>query len=83
MLKVTDANGCSKMAYTFINQPTELKLDTSEIIAAYCHNVPTGLASVVASGGVLKSNSDYIFEWNTGDSGSFCLIKQLVYTQLL
>jgi len=69
-LTVTDYNGCVADAFTFINQPEELRLDTSELISSYCENIPTGSVSVVAYGGFLNSNSDYIFSWQNGELGS-------------
>ncbi|MBL6657722.1 MAG: SprB repeat-containing protein, partial [Flavobacteriales bacterium] len=69
-LSVTDLNGCNQLAYAFINHPEELVLDTSEIVSAYCLNIPSGDASVVASGGFLNTNGTYSFSWNTGDTTS-------------
>ncbi|MGC6428315.1 MAG: T9SS type A sorting domain-containing protein [Flavobacteriales bacterium] len=65
-LLVTDLNNCSGSAYTFVDEPSELLLDTSEIVSAYCQNVPTGSLSVIANGGFLNSNSTYYFYWNNG-----------------
>jgi hypothetical protein len=69
-LTVTDYNGCEVNAFTFINNPEELRLDTSELVPAYCENIPTGSISVVAYGGFLNSESNYHFSWNTGELGS-------------
>jgi hypothetical protein len=69
-LTVTDYNDCSVNAFTFISQPEELRLDTSELVSVYCENIPSGSASVVAFGGFLNTNSNYQFSWNTDDVGS-------------
>ena len=69
-LSVTDANGCNQLAYAFINHPEKLVLDTSDIVSAYCLNIPSGDASVVASGGFLNTDGSYSFSWNTGDTTS-------------
>lgn len=69
-LTVTDYNGCSVNAFTFISQPEELRLDTSELVSVYCENVSSGSVSVVAFGGFLNTNSSYQFSWNTGELGS-------------
>lgn len=68
-LTVTDYNGCEVNAFTFINNPEELRLDTSELVSAYCASISTGSISVVAYGGFLNSESNYQFSWNTGELG--------------
>ncbi|MDA7794532.1 choice-of-anchor L domain-containing protein [Flavobacteriales bacterium] len=67
-LNVTDANGCSQLAYAFINHPAELIADEGEIVSAYCQNIPSGDASVLVSGGFLNTNGSYSYNWNTGDT---------------
>lgn len=66
-LTVTDYNGCSSDAFTFINQSEELRLDTSQLVPAYCQNIATGSVSLVAYGGFLNSGSDYQFSWESGE----------------
>jgi hypothetical protein len=74
-LSVTDANGCNQLAYAFIDHPEKLVLDTSEIVSSYCLNIPSGDASVVASGGFLNTDGSYSFSWNTGDTTSLIADK--------
>lgn len=69
-LEVVDANGCSQTVYSFISEPSKLVIDTSEIIASYCYNIPSGKALVIASGGFLVPDGEYVFSWSTGDTGS-------------
>jgi hypothetical protein len=68
-LSVTDANGCTANAYTFVDEPSLLRVDSNEIIAAYCNNIATGSASVLGSGGFLNTNGSYQFSWDDGTSG--------------
>ena len=70
VLNVVDSNGCSHTAYAFIDQPSALALEVSEIVPTYCLNIPAGSASVVAEGGFLNPEGSYLFNWNTGGLGS-------------
>ena len=45
--------------YAFIDEPPAIDVAISEIIPAYCQNIPTGQASVVASGGFLNPDGMY------------------------
>jgi len=69
-LTVTDYNGCAVDAFTFLDNPAELRLDTSELVPAYCANISTASVSVVAYGGFLNSESSYQFSWESGEIGS-------------
>ena len=70
-LEITDANGCVSSSSTFISEPTPLTLDSNNIESSYCLNIPSGKASVLASGGYLDYDSYYTFLWNTGDTTAF------------
>ncbi len=70
LMTVTDSLGCQVTVLAYVNEPSELVLDTSEIVSAYCLNIPSGDASVVASGGFLNTDGSYSFSWNTGDTTS-------------
>ena len=70
VLNVVDYNGCTHTSYAFIDEPPAINIEISEIIPTYCLNIPTGEASVVASGGFLNSDGMYSYTWNTGHSGS-------------
>jgi hypothetical protein len=65
-LEVVDNAGCSSSAFAFINEPEKLKLDTSDLVPAYCQNVETGQVSVYAEGGFLNSGGSYQYSWNNG-----------------
>jgi len=65
-LVVTDYNNCTANGFTFISEPEDLKLDTSELIPAYCESIATGAVSVIANGGFLNTDSEYQFSWNNG-----------------
>ena len=69
-LIVTDYNNCTSNGFVFVAEPEELKIDTSELIPAYCENIATGSASVIAVGGYLNTNSEYQFSWNEGNQTS-------------
>ena len=69
VLNVVDANGCTQTAYAFVNQPPALVVDTTDVIASYCLNIPSGEISVLASGGFLNTDGNYKYLWNTGDIG--------------
>lgn len=69
-LEVVDANGCSQTAYAFISEPSKLVVDTVEVIASYCQNIPAGQALVAGSGGFLEQFGEYSFSWSTGDTGA-------------
>ena len=69
-LTVTDYNDCTVDAFTFLDNPAELRLDTSELVSAYCANISTASVSVVAYGGFLNSESSYQFSWESGEIGS-------------
>ena len=71
LLTVTDDNSCENSVFTYINQPESLELEISSLDSAYCLNIPTGGASVVASGGFLNTNSNYSFIWSSGENNSF------------
>ena len=73
VLNIVDNNGCTHTSYAFIDEPPAIDVVISEIIPAYCQNIPTGQASVVASGGFLNPNGMYSYSWTTGDSGSVLL----------
>ena len=75
ILSVTDNNFCQSSVLAFINEPDSLVLDTSHLVSAYCHNIPTGEVSVIASGGFLNTNSSYSFLWNTGESEAVLINK--------
>ena len=72
-LVVTDYNNCTSNGFTFVNEPQELKLDTSELIPAYCESIATGSASVIAVGGYLTTGSEYQFSWNDGNQTSMLI----------
>ena len=69
-MTVTDSLGCQLTVLAYVNEPSELVLDTSEIVSSYCLNIPSGDASVIASGGFLNTDGSYSFSWNTGDTTS-------------
>ena len=69
-LIATDSNACQGVAYGFIREPKVLELDTSELVSAYCVNIPTGSVSVVAEGGQLNTGGAYQFTWDTGVAGA-------------
>ena len=69
-LIVTDEHNCQQVSYAFIREPKPLVLDTSELVSAYCVNIPTGLVSVVAEGGHLNTGGSYQYVWHTGAEGS-------------
>ena len=54
VLNVVDANGCTQTAYAFVNQPPALVVDTTDVIASSCLNIPSGEISVLASGGFFE-----------------------------
>jgi hypothetical protein len=70
VLNIVDYSGCTHTSYAFIDEPPAIDVAISEIIPAYCQNIPTGQASVVASGGFLNPDGMYSYSWTTGDSGS-------------
>lgn len=69
-LLVTDYNNCSSNGFTFVGEPEELRLDTSELVPAYCEDIATGKVTVIAEGGFLNTSSEYQFSWNNGNQTS-------------
>ena len=69
-LVIEDYQGCSATSFAFVGEPELLKLDTSELVPAYCQNVATAHVSVIAEGGFLNTGSDYQFSWNNGVESS-------------
>ncbi len=62
---ITDANGCSDVAFATIGQPGAMSLSTSSADAS-CNGGSDGSASVSASGGA----SPYSYSWSNGSSSA-------------
>ena len=61
---ITDANGCSQILKTTINEPVKLLVQEDRISNIDCFGNNSGAISLVVSGGV----KPYAYKWNTGDS---------------
>ena len=75
VLTATDANSCKNSVLSFVNQPEPLYIDSTNIVPAYCANIPTGEVSVYAVGGFLNTNSSYSFLWDSGETESVLINK--------
>ena len=66
-LYVRDANTCGNTVSETLTQPTQLKIDFTDIEPAFCSN-PVGKATGVVSGGV----GNYVYDWKS-EGGSATL----------
>ena len=78
-LQVTDSHGCFSFAFASIDEPDSIEILVSTITPAYCDDVATGGAVVIATGGVLENGSDYTYSWN--NPGPFQQTSSTLHSQ--
>jgi len=68
-IQVTDANGCSNIISTVINEPQPLMVTSTQGQSVFCHGDSTGFLNLAASGGT--GNIDFTLGNETNQTGIF------------
>ena len=65
LVRIVDTNGCYVDTNIFINQPTELKIDSAYSDSVFCFGDTSGKATVFATGGTIP----YTYAWSANTNG--------------
>ncbi len=74
---ITDSHGCSTSVSSVITQPAQAVAATVNITGISCYNIPSGSATVNATGGT----APYNYQWSNGSTtGSLSNLAAATYT---